>query len=76
MAWPWNGTTLIEGEPMGEGAKRMPWKGMQPVVARSRQGYQKGLPLSKRAMRAVEHRLTRHPALPNWARLIPPVSTA
>jgi hypothetical protein len=61
---------------MLEWAKTMTWKGRHPIVALSRQVYQKGVTLSKRAMRAVESRLTRHPELPNWDILIQPVSTS
>ena len=54
----------------------MTWKGIHPVVELSRKVYQKGVALSKRAMRAVEDRLQRHPELPNWDILIQPVSTS
>jgi hypothetical protein len=72
----WNGTKLGDVETMLEWANSMTWKGMHPIVALSRQVYQKGVTLSKRAMRAVENRLTRHPALPNWDILMQPVSTS
>jgi len=72
----WNGTKLVDVETMVEWAKSMTWKGMHPIVALSRQVYQKGVTLSKRAMRAVENRLTRHPELPNWDILIQPVPTS
>jgi hypothetical protein len=67
---------LVDVETMVEWAKSMTWKGMHPMVALSRKVYQKGVALSKQAMRAVENRLTRHPELPNWDILIQPVSTA
>jgi len=72
----WNGTKLVDVETMLEWAKTMTWKGMPPIVALSRKVYQKGVTLSKRAMRAVENRLTRHPELPNWDILIQPISTS
>jgi hypothetical protein len=72
----WNGTKLVDVETMVEWAKSMTWKGIHPIVALSRKVYQKGVTLSKRAMRAVENRLTRHPEVPNWDILIQPVSTA
>jgi Rhodopirellula transposase DDE domain len=68
----WNGTKLIDVETMLEWAKSMTWKGMQPMVELSRQVYQKGIALGKRAMRAVEERLERHPQLPKWDILIHP----
>jgi hypothetical protein len=51
-------------------------EGSHPIVALSRKVYHKGVTLSKRAMRVVENRLTRHPELPNWDILIQPVSTS
>jgi Rhodopirellula transposase DDE domain len=72
----WNGTKLVDAETMLEWAKTMTWKGIHPIVALSRKVYQKGVTLSKRTMRAVENRLTRHPELPNWDILIQPVSTS
>lgn len=70
----WNGTQLIDVEPMLEWAKSMTWKGMHPAVELSRPAYQKGISLRKRAMRAVEKRLERHPQLPKWDILIRPAS--
>jgi transposase len=72
----WNGTKLVDVETMVEWAKTMTWKGMHPVVELSRKIYQKGVALSKRAMRAVEDRLQRHPELPQWDILIRPISTS
>jgi Rhodopirellula transposase DDE domain len=69
-----NGTKLIDVETMLEWAKSMTWQGMHPVVELSRQAYQKGIALRKRAMRAVEKRLERHPQLPKWDILIRPAS--
>jgi hypothetical protein len=54
----------------------MTWKRIHPIVALSQKVYQKGVTLGKRAMRAVENRLTRHPELPNWDILIQPASTS
>jgi len=70
----WNGTKLIDVETMLEWAKSMTWKGIPPVVALSRQVYQKGISLGKRAMRAVEKRLERHAQLPKYDILIRPAS--
>jgi hypothetical protein len=72
----WNGTKLVDVETMVEWAKTMTWKGIHPIVELSRKVYQKGVALSKRAMRAVEARLVRHPELPQWDILIHPVSTS
>jgi hypothetical protein len=66
------GTQLIAMETMLEWAKRMTWKGIHPIVELSRKVYQKGVALSKRAMRAVEARLEGNPLLPKWDILIRP----
>jgi Rhodopirellula transposase DDE domain len=76
LEWHWNGTKLVDVETMVEWAKTMTWKGIHPIVELSRKVYQKGVTLSKRAMQAVEARLTRHPELPPWDILIHPVSTS
>lgn len=72
----WNGTKLVNVATMLEWAKSMTWKGMHPLVALSRKGYQKGITLSKRAMQMVEARLERHPELANWDILIQPVAAS
>jgi len=72
----WNGTKLVDVETMVAWAKSMTWKGIHPLVALSRKGYQKGVTLGKRAMQEVEDRLERHPKLSNWDILIQPVSTS
>jgi hypothetical protein len=72
----WNGTKLIDAETMLEWAKSMTWKGLYPVVELSRQVYQKGVRLSKKAMEAVEARLKRDAKLPKYDILIQPASTA
>jgi transposase len=72
----WNGTKLVDVETMLEWAKSMTWKGIHPIVTLSRQIYQKGVTLSKRAMQAVEARLERDSELPKWDIRIQPVSTS
>ena len=76
LALHWNGTTLVDVETMWEWAKSMTWKGIHPIVELSRNVYQKGVTLSKRAMRAVENRLERHPELPKYDILINPAPTS
>jgi hypothetical protein len=56
-------------------AQSMTWKGIRPIVENSEKVYAKGVRLSKRAMRAVEARLERHPELPKWDILIQPALT-
>ena len=48
---------------------------MHPIVEFSRKVYQKAVTLSKKAMREVEARLERHPALPKGDILIRPALT-
>ena len=57
----WNGAKLLDVETMLGWAKKMTWKGLQPVVELSRQVYTKGIALGKVAMEAVEARLKRDP---------------
>ena len=68
----WNGTKLVDIDTMLGGARSMTWKGIHPIVKLSRTVYQKGISLSKKAMRAVEARLERNPLLPKWDILIRP----
>src|SRR5262245_13909202 len=75
LEWDWKGTRLVDVETMMAWSKTMTWKGIHPLVALSQKVYQRGVTLSKRAMRAVEARLTRHSELPRWDILIHPVST-
>jgi Rhodopirellula transposase DDE domain len=72
----WNGTKLVDVETMMAWAKSMTWKGLHPLVELSRKVYQKGVTLSKRARRAVENRLERHPELPQYDILINPAPTS
>jgi hypothetical protein len=69
----WNGTQLRDAETMLEWAKRMTWKGINPLVTLSHKVYAKGVTLTKTAMLAVEARLERNPLLPKWDILIHPV---
>lgn len=71
----WNGAKLINSETMLGWAKKMTWKGFHPVVELSRKVYEKGISLSKTAMKAVEARLKRDPKLPKYDILINPAST-
>ena len=68
----WNGTKLVDVDTMLGWAQSMTWKGIHPIVNLSRTVYQKGVSLSKKAMRAVEARLERNPLLPKWDILIRP----
>lgn len=68
----WNGAKLSDVDLMLGWAKSMTWKGIHPVVQLSRTIYDKGVTLSKEAMKVVEARLERNPFLPKWDILIRP----
>ena len=68
----WNGTRLLDAQCMLEWAKSMKWKGIHPIVKLSETIYQKGVSLSKGAMKPVEVRLDRHEDLPKWDIFIQP----
>jgi len=56
VARHWNGTPLIHVDTRLEWAKRMTWKGLQPIVELRHTVYQKGISLGKKALQAVEAR--------------------
>ena len=68
----WNGSLLVNAHTMLQWAKTMTWKGINPIVQLSQKVYQKGISLTKKAMREVECRLQRNPLLPKWDIFIQP----
>lgn len=68
----WNGTKLVDAETMLRWAGSMTWKGLHPVIKVSKNIYEKGISLTKAAMRSVEKFLVRNPLLPKWDILINP----
>jgi len=62
----WSGALLDSVDAVVGYASNMTWKGLHPVVQFVQRVYQKGVSLSDAAMRAVEARLDRHPALGRW----------
>ena len=68
----WNGAKLDSQEGMLSWAKSMTWKGLKPVVKLCQKVYQKGISLTKKAMKDIEERLQRNPLLPKWDILINP----
>ena len=69
----WNGALLETSATMLKWAQSMTWKGLNPIVILSKKVYQKGIALSKKAMKPIEARLERNPLLPKWDVLIRPV---
>ena len=75
MELQWNGATLLAVDTRLGWAKKMTWKGLQPVGELSRKVYDKGISLGKAAMQAVEARLKRDPQLSKYDILINPAPT-
>ena len=69
----WNGAKLIHVETMLAWAQSMTWKGLQPIIQWSQKVYEKGISLTKKAMRVIEKKLERNPLLPKWDILIKPL---
>lgn len=69
----WNGAKLVSIEDVLAWARSMTWKGLHPVVELSEKIYQKGVSLTKEAMKQIEKRLQRNPLLPKWDILIRPL---
>ena len=70
----WNGTLLRDLPTLLAWAKSMTWTGIHPMVQENKTIYQKGIALSKQAMREVERRLERNPERPKWDILIQPAN--
>ena len=68
----WNGAKLIDVETMLDWAQSMTWKGIQPILKLSSEVYEKGISLTKKAMRHIEKRLERNTLLPKYDILIKP----
>jgi hypothetical protein len=68
----WNGAKLTDTKTMLEWAKTMTWKGILPVISQSENVYEKGVKLSKKAMKPIEAKLQRDSLLPKWDLLIQP----
>ena len=69
----WNGAKLLDTQTMLAWARSMTWKGIHPIVELSDTVYEKGISLGKKAMKDIENRLHRNPALPKYDILIRPV---
>lgn len=68
----WNGAKLLDTQTMLAWARSMTWKGLHPIVDLSDNIYEKGISLGKKAMRDIESRLQRNPALPKYDILLRP----
>jgi len=68
----WNGTLLSSIENALEWAGTMTWNGVRPVVHLLDAVYQKGITLTKEAMKIYEDRIERSETLPMWDVTIKP----
>jgi len=68
----WNGTLLSSIEKTLEWARTMTWNGVHPVVHLLDAVYQKGVTLTKKAMKIYEDRIERSETLPMWDVTIKP----
>jgi hypothetical protein len=68
----WNGAMLTKIDVMEKWMKSMTWKGLHPFVNVSKEIYEKGKRLGKKAMMEIEERLDRNKSLPKYdIRIIP-----
>jgi hypothetical protein len=68
----WSGTLLNTLETTLEWAKTMTWKGVSPVIKLMETTYQKGVKMSKKAFKAISHRIDRDAFLPKYYMTIQP----
>jgi hypothetical protein len=62
----WNGSLLDTVEAVVGHASQMKWKGLAPIVELVEKVYEKGVALTKAAMKAIEARLKREETLGRW----------
>lgn len=68
----WNGTLLNTIEKALNWARTMTWKGVHPTVQLLDEVYEKGMTLTKKAMKPYAQRLDRSTTLPKWNVVIQP----
>jgi hypothetical protein len=68
----WSGTLLNTLEITLEWAKTMTWKGFSPVIKLMETTYLKGVKMSKKAFKAISHRIDRDAFLPKYYMTIQP----
>lgn len=70
----WNGEILDSVEKAINWAATMTWKGINPVVHLWEKIYEKGVRLTKKAMKPYENRIERSNILPKWyVTILPPI---
>lgn len=70
----WNGEILDSIDKAINWASTMTWKGINPLILLCERAYEKGVRLTKKAMKPYEARLERSTSLPKWDVAISPLS--
>jgi hypothetical protein len=68
----WNGALLSSVADVLRWAGTMTWRGLRPLVRETAAVYERGVRLTRAALRPIEARLVRSPSLPKWSLTIPP----
>jgi hypothetical protein len=68
----WNGALLGSVADVLQWAATMTWRGLHPIVRQTQAVYERGVRLTKAALRPIAQRLTRSATLPKWSLTIQP----
>ena len=68
----WNGARLSSVAEVLRWAGTMTWRGLHPIIRETTAVYERGVRLTKAALRPIIERLTRSPTLPKWSITIQP----
>jgi transposase len=68
----WNGALLSSVADVLRWAGTMTWRGLRPIVRETTAVYERGVRLTKAALRPIAARLTRSSTLPKWSLTIQP----
>ena len=68
----WSGALLSTVGDVLRWAGTMTWRGLRPIVRETKAVYERGVRLTKAALRPIAQRLTRSPTLPKWSLTIRP----
>jgi Rhodopirellula transposase DDE domain len=68
----WNGALLGSVTDVLRWAGTMTWRGLRPIIRETTTIYERGVRLTKAALRPIAQRLTRSPTLPKWSLTIQP----
>jgi hypothetical protein len=68
----WNGALLSSVADVLRWAGTMTWRGLRPIIRETTTVYERGVRLTKAALRPIAERLTRSPTLPKWSLTVQP----